>query len=189
MEHMRRHRTVVPLVVVSLLLALAAQAHGAGEVVVAVSPSEAQVGEPVEVLLRTFVPFGPSSISLPQPRSPHPVPSGVWDVLYAWDDYPFDVDADPESGPAIKIALTRDPSDATLWRGMVALPSAGRWTIRCRNFPVGTEGASAMVTVTAPSPLRSVDAPVLIVAGAALFGAFAGFVAGRRMPRATATPR
>jgi hypothetical protein len=189
MEHVRRHRTVVPLVVLGLLFAMAARALAAGEVVVAVSPSEAQIGQPVEVLLRTFVPFGPSTISLPAPRSPHPVPAGLWDVLYPWDDYPFDIDADPETGPAIKIALTRDPSDATLWRGTVTLPSAGRWTIRCRNFPVGTEGASAMVNVTAAGPLRSAAAPVPIAAGAALLGGFAGFLAGRRMRPSGATPR
>jgi hypothetical protein len=41
----------------SRVLAMAAGVRAAGEVVLAISPYEVEVGEPVEVLLRTFVPI------------------------------------------------------------------------------------------------------------------------------------
>src|SRR5207249_3129482 len=119
-----------------------------GEVVLAVSPSEVAVGEPVEVLLRTFVPIDRHG-TLPQAsaREPYPAPSGFWDVLMPWDDYPFDVVAQREGNADVQIRLARDPSDSTLWRGTVTLPSAGTWTLWVRNFPEKAAGSTLDVTV------------------------------------------
>ncbi len=70
-------------------LALAAEVRAASEVVVAVSQSEVEVGEPIEVLLRTFVPIERQGI-LPQSsaREPYPAPSGFWNVLMRWRQRP-----------------------------------------------------------------------------------------------------
>ena len=168
---------------------MAAEVRAAGEVVVAVSPSEVEVGEPVEVLLRTFVPIGRQGI-LPgtNPREPYPAPSGAWNVLFPWDDYPFDVIAQHDGDTDVPVTLARDPSDSTLWRGFVSLPSAGTWTIWVRNFPGKEPGSTMAVTVRPGSPAATPSpAPMAttttgqasIEAGpAALIGALAGLVVG-----------
>jgi hypothetical protein len=121
-------------------LAMAVDVRGAGEVVVAVSPSEVEVDEPVEVLLRTFLVVGRSDLSLPfeSPVEPYPVASGVWNILYSWPDYPFDVVAQHEGDADVAVSLTRDPSDSTVWRGACHCPAPGRGrsgsaTSRARN--------------------------------------------------------
>jgi hypothetical protein len=117
--------------------------------VVAVSPAEVDVGEPVEVLVRTFLVVGRSDLSLPfeSPIAPYPVPSDVWGVLYSWADYPFDVVAQHEGDADVQVPLARDPSDSTLWRGTVTLPSPGTWTIWVRNFPGREPGSTTTVSV------------------------------------------
>lgn len=178
--------------------------HGRGgprrrRVVVAVSPSEVEVGEPVEVLLGRFVPIEREG-ALPQSsvREPHPAPSGFWNVLMPWDDYPFDVDAQHDGAADVAVQLARNPSDATLWRGSVSLPSAGTWTIWVRNFPGKEPGSTTTVTVrpggsaatASPPPdatttgQASIDArPVALIA--ALVGLVVGVLAAlawRRRP-------
>lgn len=140
--------------------AMAAEVRAAGEVVVAVSPSEVEVGEPVEVLLRTFVPIQREGV-LPgtSPREPYPAPSGFWNLLYPWDDYPFDVVAQHDGDADVAVQLARDPSDATLWRGSVSLPSAGTWTIWVRNFPGKEPGATTTVTVRPGGSAATVSSP------------------------------
>lgn len=171
-------------------LALAAEVRAAGEVVVSVSPSEVEVGEPVEVLLRTFVPIEREG-TLPQSsvREPYPAPSGFWNVLMPWDDYPFDVVAQHDGDADVAVQLARDPSDSTLWRGSVSLPSAGTWTIWVRNFPGTEPGATTAVTVrpggsnatgsppsNATTGQASIDArPVALIA--ALVGLVVGVLA------------
>lgn len=175
-------------------LTLASEVRAAGEVVVAVSPSEVGVGEPVEVLLRTFVPIGRQGI-LPgtNPREPYPASSGSWNVLFPWDDYPFDVVAQHDGDTDFPVTLARDPSDSTLWRGFVSLPRAGMWTIWVRNFPGKEPGSTATVTVrpggsaATAAPATAAPAPnattttgqATIEAGpAALIAALAGLVVG-----------
>lgn len=185
-------RTVRALVSVGLLavaLATASVARAAGEVVVAVSPSAVGVGEPVEVLLRTFVPIQREGV-LPgtSPREPYPAPSGFWNLLYPWDDYPFDVVAQHEGDADIQVRLARDPSDSTLWRGTVTLPSAGTWTIWVRNFPGKESGSTTTVRVrpggsaateSSPPGNGTMTSPASIEAGpAALVGALVGIVVG-----------
>ena len=163
-------------------LATATVARAAGEVVLAVSPSEVVVGEPVEVLLRTFRVVDGSELSLPfeSPMAPYPVSSGVWDILYSWADYPFDVVAQHSGDPDVAVKLARDPSDSTLWRGTTSLPSAGTWTIWIRNFPGKEPGSTATVNVRpGGSASMSPTATSSIEAGpAALLGGLAGLVFG-----------
>lgn len=173
---------------------MAAEVRAAGEVVVAVSPSEVEVGEPVEVLLRTFVPIEREG-TLPQSsvREPYPAPSGFWNVLMPWDDYPFDVVAQHDADADVAVQLARDPANATLWRGSVSLPSAGTWTIWVRNFPGKEPGSTTTVTVrpggsaatASPPPdatttgQASIDArPVALIA--ALVGLVVGVLAAWR---------
>ena len=170
-------------------LATAAEVRAAGEVVVAVSPSEVEVGEPVEVLLRTFWVVDRNDLSLPfeSPIEPYPAPSGVWNILYSWPDYPFDVVAQHEDDADVAVSLARDPSDSTLWRGSVSLPSPGTWTIWVRNFPGREPGSTATVTVrgglaptVSPPPANAATTgPASIAAApAALLGALVGLVGG-----------
>ena len=176
--------------VLAVTLATASVARAAGEVVVAVSPSEVRVGEPVEVLLRTFVPIQREGV-LPgtSPREPYPAPSGFWNLLYPWDDYPFDVVAQHEGDPDVPVSLARDASDSTLWRGFVSLPKAGTWTIWVRNFPGKELGSTTTVTVrpgesAATASQASISATTTtgsasVEAGpAALIGALGGLVVG-----------
>jgi hypothetical protein len=190
-------RALVVVGVLAASLVIAGGARAAGEVVLAVSPSEVGIGEPVEVLLRTFVPIGREG-TLPQSRArePYPAPSGYWNVLFPWDDYPFDVVAQHEGDADVPVRLARDPSDSTLWRGFVSLPGPGTWAIWVRNFPGKEPGSTTMVTVrpggsaaSAPSiPVNaaaSATGTVAIEAGpAALIGGFLGLVVGVLLARA-----
>jgi hypothetical protein len=176
-------RTAGALVGVGLLvatLATAERAQAAGDVVVSASPSEVVVGEPVEVLVRTFLVVEGSELSLPfeAPVEPYPVPSGVWNILYPWRDYPFDVVAQHEDETELRVPLARDPSDSTLWRGAISLPKAGAWTIWVRNFPGKAAGSTTLVTVGAP-PAGSIGLGLAGLAGAVL-GLIGGYAMARR---------
>jgi hypothetical protein len=184
--------TVRALLATGLLvtsLATAAEVRAAGHVVVAVSPAEVDVGEPVEVLVRTFLVVDGSDLSLPfeAPIAPYPVPSGVWDILYSWTDYPFDVVAQHEGDPDVQVPLARDPSDSTLWRGTVTAPSPGTWTIWVRNFPGREPGSTSTVTVrpgaavteSSPRGDATTTIPGSIEAGStALIGGLVGLFVG-----------
>lgn len=170
-------------------LATAAEVRAADEVVVAASPAEVHVGEPVEVLLRTFLVVDQRDLSLPfeTPIPPYPVPSGVWDILYPWPNYPFDIVAQHDGDADVRVVLARDPSDSTLWRGAIALPSAGTWTIWVRNFPGKEPGSTTTVTVRGGSAANASSPPgnaptigtASIEAGpAALIGVFVGLIGG-----------
>jgi hypothetical protein len=168
-------------------LATAAEVRAAGEVVVAVSPAEVEVGERVEVLLRTFVPIErQGTLPLLSPREPYPGPSGFYDLLYPWDDYPFDVVVQHSGDADVTVELIRDPSDSTLWRGTMSLPSAGTWTIWVRNFPGKEPGSTTTVTVRGGSattaslpPNATTTSQASIEAGpAALIGVLVGLVVG-----------
>ncbi len=173
---------------------MATEVRAAGEVVVAVSPSEVEVGEPVEILLRTFVPIERQG-TLPRSsvREPYPAPSGFWNVLMPWDEYAFDVVAQHDGDADVAIQLARDPSDSTLWRGSVSLPSAGTWTVWVRNFPGKEPGSTTTVTVrpggsgatASPPPNATTTGQASIEAGpAALIAALAGLVFGVLVARA-----
>jgi hypothetical protein len=172
------------LVVVGLLagtLALATEVRAAFEIVVSASPSEVEVGQPLEILIRTFVPAQRDILDLPDPRAPYPGPSGLWNVLYPAEDYPFDIVAEHESGSEVAVTVVREPSDSTLWRGIVTLPKAGTWTIRVRNFVAGAPGASTVVQAQAGTPVSTQTG--LAAAVALGLGLLAGVFVGRRWRR------
>ena len=154
-------RVIVTVGVLTATLVTAGATRAAGDIVLAVSPTSVAVGQPVEMLVRTFRVVERSDLSLPfeAPLEPYPVPSGVWNILYHWADYPFDVVAQHEDGTEVPVTLARDPSDATLWRGAVSLLKAGTWTIWVRNFAQTAQGSSA--TVKAPGS----SATVTVVGG------------------------
>lgn len=170
--------------VAGLLLGLLAVAAFAGRptlaalgVAVSVSPAEGVVGRPIEVLLRTFVPIGEGDVALPVPTLAYPAASGLWNVLYPIADYPFDVAAQAEDGTTVALQLTRDPNDATLWRGTFTPTKSGEWTIAVRNFPADEPGASARVSV---APGESLPAVALVGVAALLIGVLVGLFLGRR---------
>jgi hypothetical protein len=171
-------------------LCLARPVLGAGEIVVTASPAETQVGQRVEVLVRTFVPVPAASHDFPSPRPEYPAASGLWEMLYPWDDYPFDVRAELP-GQTVRIPLTRDLHDSTLWRGFWTPTRAGAWTVRSYNFVEGHPGASTTVRVI-DAPLGAAD--VGATAGVGLMGLAVGVVLGpvvarfsRTRPAPTAT--
>jgi hypothetical protein len=180
-------RSLATVGVLAVTLATPTVTRAAGDVVVSVSPRTAVVGQPVEVLVRTFRVVERSDLSLPfeTPTQPYPVPSGVWNILYTWEDYPFDVVALHQDGTEVPLTLARDPSDATVWRGVVSLPKAGMWTVWVRNFQDKGAGSTAAVAVTSgPAPSQDTRsgyptaAPALEAGPAALIGALLGVFAG-----------
>jgi len=176
---MKRSWTAIGLATLALAVSSARPAAGALEVAVTVSPTETMPGRPVEVLLRTFAPFGRGSLHLPPPSLAYPAPSGMWNVLYPVADYPFDVVATAEGTTDVAVPLARDAADASLWRGSFTPPSAGRWTIRVRNFPAGSAGASATLTVSGGAASDEALPLVAVVIGALVAGSIGGFVLGR----------
>jgi hypothetical protein len=160
-------------------LTMAGAATAAGDVVVSVSPTNVVVGQPVEVLVRTFQVVEKSALSVPfeSPIAPYPVPPGVWNILYSWPDYPFDVVALHEDGTEVPLILTRDPADSTIWRGVVSLPKAGSWTIWVRNFQNKELGSTAAVTAHAATSSTGI-ASAIDAGPAALIGGLLGLLGG-----------
>jgi len=148
------------------------------EVAVSVSPAEGVVGRPIEVLVRTFTPIAAGDVSIPAPSLSYPAPSGLWNVLYPIPDYPFDVVAQT-NGASVAIALTRDPDDASLWRGTFTPTSAGEWRIVLRNFPT-VEPPRVQVAGDEATPTA-----LAVGVGALLAGLIIGVLVGRgiRRPR------
>jgi len=165
-------RVLVCVGLLATTLAMAAAVRAAGGAVVSASPSEVGVGQPLEILVRTFVPIQrEGTLAVPDPREPYPGPSGFYNVLYPWDDYPFNVVAEHEDGTEVQVTLARDPTDSTLWRGVTSLPKAGTWTIWVRNFPNREPGSTTVVKAEA-------GAGAMDAGPAALIGALTGFVGG-----------
>lgn len=173
---MKRSSASLVLALLALLALPVGPALAALEVVVSVSPAEGIVGRPVEVLLRTFAPFGRDAIELPVPSMPVPAPSGLWNVLYPVADYPFDVVAEADDRTTVAIAVSRDPADATLWRGTFTPQTEGLWTISVRNFSGGTPGASARLRV---APGETVPLAGVVGVAGLLVGALVGLAIGR----------
>jgi hypothetical protein len=193
-----RTRVLIGLGVVAATLAMATAVSAAGEVVVSASPAEVRVGQPVEILVRTFVPIQrEGTLAVAAPREPYPAPSGHYDVLYPWDDYPFDVVAEHAAGTALSVDVSRDRSDSTLWRGSVVLPTAGTWTVWVRNFQHREPGSTTVVEVksgppgdVAPASTTSTTASGSVDAGpAAVIGALVGLLLSLVIaPRLTRRP-
>lgn len=155
-----------------------AQPVGAAlEIAVSVSPAEGMVGRPLEVLVRTFVPVGAGDLGLPRPSLRYPAASGLWNVLYPIDDYPFDVVATSAAGVDVQIVLTRDPADASLWRGSFTPSTAGEWSIVMRNFPT-----IAPIRVIVAEGEATLDGWAFAI-GALLACMVGGFVVGQTIRR------
>jgi hypothetical protein len=167
---MQRAACLIGALVV-LSLGLTSMVLGAGEIVLTISPPESQVGQPVEVLLRTFVPYSATTLGLASPHPDYPGAPGILDVLYPWDDYPFVVRAEI-AGETVPIVLTRDVQDSTLWRGFWTPTKVGTWTIRSYNFGEGHPGTSTSVRVTEAASLGATDGG--LTAGVASLGVAGG---------------
>ena len=161
---------------------VAQPALAALEIVVSVSPVEVEVGQPVEVQVRTFLPFGEKDLHLPVSRpSAYPAASGLWNVLYPVD-YPFDVDATTEGGQIIPLTLRRDAVDPTLWRGTFTPTSAGTWTVRMNNWPDRTATVRVRTAAAASMP-AAVGMAAALVAGLAIGAALGRFARPRPRTR------
>lgn len=185
-------RGLISVGLLALTLATAASARAAVEVVVSASPADVRVGQPVEILVRTFVPIQrEGTLAVPDPREPFPGSSGLWNVLYPLaDDYPFDVVAQHENETEVSVTLARDPSDSTLWRGVMSLPKAGTWTIWVRNSPNKAPGSTTSVKVgegppfsNAPTSGSTAATNLIDASPAALVGLLLGLVGGLAVSR------
>lgn len=150
------------------------------EIALSISPSTGIVGRPVEVLVRTFLPVGADSLDIPVPSLGYPAQSGLWNVLYPFPDYPFDVVARSPSGEEVEIELVRDGSDASLWRGAFTPTMPGEWSIVVRNFP---KSVPTRLDVTGGESSLGIWA---IAIAALLLGLGGGLVLGRVIRRASA---
>jgi hypothetical protein len=155
------------------------------DITVSVSPATGVVGRPVEVLIRTFVPVEANGLDLPAPSLGYPSQSGLWDVLYPFPDYPFDIVAQAPTGEEVQVTLVRDGSDASLWRGAFTPTVTGQWSIVVKNFP---KSEPTRLEVTSGDSSASSWA---IAVAAVLVGLGAGLLAERgiRSARHGATVR
>jgi hypothetical protein len=171
-------RALATALALGMAVAVATARPGAAamEVAVSLSPATGIVGRPVEVLVRTFVPIGGDAVDLPPPSLGYPAPSGQWNVLYPID-YPFDVIARSPTGEEEKIDLSRDGSDASLWRGSFTPTVPGQWSIVMRNFPTYPP---IRLDVAADTPNSSTW---LIAITALLGGLAAGVILGHLLKR------
>jgi hypothetical protein len=140
--------------------------------VLTVSPERPTVGEPAEVLIRTFGTFGSDAVGSIAHDGSIPTPSDM--VLVLWGvDYPFEVIALGPGGESVDVEVHRDQADASLYRGEVAFPTSGEWNLQLPQFP-GPDDAPGvrLAVIVADSPWRSGD--VVMLAAAAVVGAVAG---------------
>jgi hypothetical protein len=167
------HPLLIGLVVAGSILATVDRAAAAMWAVLTVSPERPAVGEPAEVLIRTFGTYGPAAVGSLEHDGPIPAPSGS--VLVLWGaEYPFQVLAVGAAGERIDIEVHRDPADASLYRGVVAFPSPGDWTLRLPQFPGPDDapGIRLAVTVAERAPPTGEDRIGLVLA--ATLGVVAG---------------
>ena len=109
-------RARVAVAAVSILLATAGEASGAGTARLQVFPEQPRAGEAAVVQLRTFV-----------------LLEGTPPAVYP-EDYPWSVAAYGRRDRPLRIRLTREPSDPFLWSGRVRFPGPGRWVVCVLNF-------------------------------------------------------
>lgn len=169
---------LLALVVVFSFLTAADRAFAAMWAVLTLSPERPAAGERAEVLIRTFATYGPDAIDSLGHDGPIPAPSDS--VLVMWGvDYPFQLVALGPDGQRIDVEVHQDPSDASLYRGTVAFPSPGDWTLRLPQFP-GPEDAPGIrlaVTVAERTPPGEAAPPIGGLAplvAAACLGVIAG---------------
>lgn len=180
-RRVRAHPFLLGLVVAGSILATVDRTSAAMWAVLTLSPERPAVGEPAEVLIRTFGTYGPAAVGSIEHDGPIPAPSD--NVLVLWGvDYPFQVLAVGAAGERIDIEVHRDPADASLYRGVVAFPSAGEWTLRLPQFsgPDDAPGIRLAVTVADRAPPTGEDRIGLALAATLGVVAGAGAVMGLR---------
>ena len=111
---MRRAR--VAIAALSILLATAGEASGAGTARIQVYPEQPRAGEPAVVQVRTFT-----------------LLDGTPPAVYP-PDYPWSVAAYDRLDEPLRIRLSRDPADPFLWNARVRFPRPGRWVVCLLNF-------------------------------------------------------
>ena len=154
--------------------------------VLSVSPEVPTVGKPAEVLIRTFGTYSSEEVGPIVHDGPVPAPSGFTLILWGVP-YPFRVVALGPGGQAVDVNVHRDPTDASLYRGEVAFPAAGAWTLQLPQFngPEDAPGIRLAVTV-ANGPPPAGDPAMVAIAGA--IGALAAAVTLGLLRRRAARP-
>ena len=135
------------------------------------SPERPTVGEPAEVLIRTFATFGSDSLGEIINDGPIPAPSGFALVLWGVD-YPFELVAQGPRGESLAIEVRRDHADASLYRGEVAFPSPGAWTLQLPQF-AGSADTPAITLVVDVAEAAPPWGDIALLAVAAALGAVA----------------
>ena len=175
------HALLAAVIVISCLAA-ADRAFAAMWAVLTLSPERPAAGEPAEVLIRTFATYGPDAVDSLGHDGPIPAPSDS--VLVMWGvDYPFQLVALGPDGQRIDVEVHQDPADASLYRGVIAFPSAGDWTLRLPQFPGPEDAPGIRLTVTVEErapPVGEAEPPIGVIAALAA-AAGLGVIAGLGM--------
>jgi hypothetical protein len=167
------HPLLIGLVVAGSIVATVDRTSAAMWAVLTVSPEHPAVEEPAEVLIRTFGTYGPAAVGSIEHHGPIPAPSDS--VLVLWGtEYPFQVLAVAAAGERIDIEVHRDPADASLYRGVVAFPSSGEWTLRLPQFPGPDDAPGIRLAVTVADRAPPTGEDRISLALAATLGVVAG---------------
>jgi hypothetical protein len=163
---------------------VADRASAAMWAVLTVSPERPTVGEPAEVLIRTFGTYGPDAIDAIAHDGPIPAPRDLVLVLWAVE-YPFQLVAIGPKGESVEVDVHRDEADASLYRGEVSFPTSGDWTLQLPQFP-GPEDAPGIRLAVDVADRAPPFGAVAFLAIAAAIGALASAAAiGLMRRRAT----
>lgn len=167
------HPALVGLIVAGSTLAAVERTSAAMWAVLTLSPERPGVGEPAEVLIRTFGTYGPTAVGSIDHDGPIPAPSDS--VLVLWGtEYPFQLLAVGAAGERIDIEVHRDSADASLYRGVVAFPSPGEWTLRLPQFPGPDDAPGIRLAVTVADRAPPTGEDGIGLALAAILGVVAG---------------
>ena len=178
------HPILVGLVVTGSILATVDRTSAAMWAVLTLSPERPAVGEPAEVLIRTFGTYGPAAVGSIEHDGPIPAPSDS--VLVLWGvEYPFQVLAVGAAGERIDVEVHRDPADASLYRGVVAFPSPGEWTLRLPQYPGPDDAPGIRLAVTVADRAPPTGDDRIGLALAATLGVVSGATAVVAMRRRT----
>ncbi len=177
---------VIALGIVGASLLLVGPASAAMWSVLTVSPERPTVGEPAEVLIRSFATFGSDAVGAFRHDGPIPAPSDT--VLVLWGaTYPYRLVAVGPAEARFDVAVRPDGQDASLNRGTVVFPTSGQWRLELPQFPAPATAPGVRLNVTVAEAEPTAEGmPSLAVA--TVLGALGGAVLASLLRRRAGHP-